>query len=60
MIERSGNPFDTFEPNGRHDADGYHTHHVGIYLGNDNMIDAYQTGTYIEIDTISKASDLVG
>jgi len=24
------------------------------------MIDAYQTGTYIEIDTISKASDLVG
>ena len=45
---------------GRHDAHGYHTHHVGIYLGNDNMTDAYQTGTYIEIDTISKASDLVG
>ena len=45
---------------GRHDAHGYHTHHVGIYLGNDNMIDAYQTGTYIEIDTVSKASDLVG
>jgi hypothetical protein len=40
---------------GHHDA-----HHVGIYLGNDNMIDAYQIGTYIEIDTVSKASDLVG
>jgi hypothetical protein len=45
---------------GHHDAHGYHTHHVGIYLGNDNMIDAYQTGTYVQIDTVGKASDLVG
>ena len=37
-----------------------HRRHVGIYLGNDNMTDAYQTGTYIEIDTVSKASDLIG
>ena len=27
---------------GRHDTHGYHTHNVGIYLGNDNMIDARQ------------------
>ena len=27
---------------GRHDTHGYHTHNVGIYLGNDNMIDACQ------------------
>ena len=45
---------------GRHDTYGYHTHNVGIYLGNDNMTDAYQTGTYIEIDTVSKACDLIG
>ena len=27
--------------------------HVGIYIGNDHMIDAYDTGTLVQIDTVS-------
>ena len=36
------------------------THHVGIYIGNGLMINAYATGTYIQTNRISGQSDLVG
>lgn len=36
------------------------THHVGIYIGNNQMINAYATGTYIQTNTVSGQSDLVG
>ena len=45
---------------GYHDSIGYHTHHVGIYIGNGNMIDALETGTYVEINRVSDVSGLVG
>lgn len=36
------------------------THHVGIYIGNNQMINAYATGTYIQTNTVSGQGDLVG
>jgi cell wall-associated NlpC family hydrolase len=28
-------------------------HHVGVYIGSDQMINANHTGTYVEIDSVS-------
>jgi len=39
---------------------GYPPHHVGIYVGNDEMIDALHSGTNVEYDTIFIESDLIG
>ncbi len=38
------------------------SHHVGIYIGNDQMIDALQTGTNVRVDSVSgvQGSDTVG
>jgi peptidoglycan hydrolase-like protein with peptidoglycan-binding domain len=36
------------------------THHVGIYIGNGLMINAFETGTYVQTNSISSLSDLVG
>jgi cell wall-associated NlpC family hydrolase len=40
-------------------AQRYTTHHVGVYIGNGQMIDALKTGTNVEIDPTSKLGDLV-
>jgi cell wall-associated NlpC family hydrolase len=39
---------------------GMPPHHVGIYVGNSEMIDALHTGTNVEYDTIYIESDLIG
>lgn len=36
------------------------THHVGVYIGNGQMIDALQTGTYVEVDSVSAGGQVVG
>ncbi len=36
------------------------THHVGIYIGNGNMINAQKTGTYVKVDKVTIMPDLVG
>ncbi|GER87812.1 hypothetical protein KDW_19740 [Dictyobacter vulcani] len=36
------------------------THHVGVYIGNGQIINAYATGTYIQTNNLSGFSDLVG
>ena len=36
------------------------THHVGIYIGGGEMIDALQTGTVVREDSVSVGSDIVG
>ncbi len=36
------------------------THHVGIYIGNGQMINALKTGTDVKTDNVSRLSDLVG
>jgi cell wall-associated NlpC family hydrolase len=36
------------------------THHVGIYVGGGKMIDALETGTNVETDSVQAASDLLG
>ena len=36
------------------------THHVGIYIGNGEMIDALETGTVVRQDSVNVASDLLG
>ena len=36
------------------------THHVGIYIGNGQMINALKTGTYVQTTSLSVFSDLVG
>ncbi|WP_203924185.1 C40 family peptidase, partial [Rugosimonospora africana] len=36
------------------------THHVGVYIGNGEMIDALQTGTVVREDSVSLESDIVG
>jgi cell wall-associated NlpC family hydrolase len=35
-------------------------HHVGIYIGGGKMIDAFDTGTYIETDPVSRGGQLIG
>jgi cell wall-associated NlpC family hydrolase len=39
---------------------GYPPHHVGIYVGNGEMIDALHSGTNVEYDSIYIESDLIG
>jgi cell wall-associated NlpC family hydrolase len=36
------------------------THHVGIYIGNGQMIDALKTGTHVEVDKVSIMTDFLG
>jgi cell wall-associated NlpC family hydrolase len=36
------------------------THHVGVYVGNGKMIDAFATGTRIRMDEVSRLKDLLG
>jgi cell wall-associated NlpC family hydrolase len=36
------------------------THHVGIYIGGGEMIDALQTGTVVRQDSVNVSSDIVG
>ena len=36
------------------------THHVGVYIGNGKMIDALETGTDVETDSVHVASELLG
>jgi cell wall-associated NlpC family hydrolase len=36
------------------------TDHVGIYIGNGNMINAFDTGTYIQINAVSAGGNLIG
>ena len=45
---------------GTHDSNGYHTHHVGIYIGNGNMINALETGTVAKVTQISAVTGLAG
>lgn len=45
---------------GTRGASGYSTHHVGIFIGNGQMIDALKTGTDVEIDRVGALPDLVG
>jgi cell wall-associated NlpC family hydrolase len=41
-------------------VDGQDSHHVGLYIGNDTMIDAPHTGAYVQYDNIySFGSDLL-
>ncbi len=37
-----------------------HTHHVGIYIGNGQMIDALATGTSVRTDSLSASSGFLG
>ncbi|WP_276206373.1 C40 family peptidase [Thermoactinospora rubra] len=39
---------------------GAKTHHVGIYLGGDRMLNAPETGTYVRVDRVSVRSDIKG
>jgi peptidoglycan hydrolase-like protein with peptidoglycan-binding domain len=36
------------------------THHVGIYVGNGQMINAFETGTVVETDPVSRGGTVVG
>ncbi len=36
------------------------THHVGIYIGNGQMINALRTGTMVRIDSVAVMSDRIG
>ncbi|HEX4721729.1 MAG TPA: NlpC/P60 family protein, partial [Pseudonocardiaceae bacterium] len=36
------------------------THHVGVYIGGGEMIDALETGTNVREDSVSVGSDIVG
>jgi cell wall-associated NlpC family hydrolase len=36
------------------------THHVGVYLGGDKMMDAPATGTMVRVDVISRHRDFAG
>ena len=36
------------------------THHVGVYIGNGKMINAYDTGTYIQTNNVSDGGTVVG
>lgn len=36
------------------------TEHVGIYIGNGEMINAYETGTYVQTNNVSDVSDFLG
>jgi hypothetical protein len=38
----------------------YITHHVGIYVGNGKMINAFATGTNVQTNTVKSVSGLVG
>ena len=41
-------------------SDGSSSHHVGLYVGNDTMINAPHTGAFVEYDNIySFGSDLL-
>jgi hypothetical protein len=45
---------------GTHGSYGYQTRHVGIYIGNGNMINALKTGTYVKAIKVSSVSGLLG
>jgi peptidoglycan hydrolase-like protein with peptidoglycan-binding domain len=36
------------------------THHVGVYIGNGQMINEFQTGTVVQTNNVSDVTDLVG
>ncbi|WP_204056362.1 C40 family peptidase [Microbispora corallina] len=36
------------------------THHVGVYIGDGKMINAFATGTRIRMDDVSRLDDLLG
>jgi hypothetical protein len=36
------------------------THHVGVYIGGGQMIDALKTGTYVRVDSVNVMADLIG
>ena len=41
-------------------TDPTNTHHVGVYIGNGQMINAFETGTVIQTNNVSDGGQLVG
>lgn len=41
-------------------ADAGHSEHVGIYIGNGQMINAYETGTYIQTNNVTDGGNVIG